>query len=387
MIKTEINIGILFSTSGSYAAVGMSMCAGAQLAISEINADPGAPVNLTPVVVDPGGVTSAYVDAARMLLTDHGITHVFGCYTSSSRKEVLPSFEKHDGFLWYPSHYEGFETSENVLYTGAAPNQHILPLARHLLAYHGNRGWFVGSNYVWAWENNRILREALIEAGGAVIGERYFSIDEIDFDALAEQIVRDRPDFVFTTLIGKSGYAFFHALRKAAVAVGIDQPSTMPVASCSLSEAELPEIGAAAGGHLSSSVYFSTISSPENDRFVSKWNHRFSHLGHACADAEASYTAVHLLVRAIARAGDTSLAAVRAAARGLQFNAPQGLVTVDPDNLHCAMRPLIGRSTAAGTFDLVHSDPGPVRPDPYLVWSNLADQPASRHDSFVRAVT
>jgi ABC-type branched-subunit amino acid transport system substrate-binding protein len=197
--KSEIKIGILFSTSGSYAAVGMSMCAGAQLAISEINADPNSPVQLTPIVVDPGGVASTYVKAARTLLSEQSITHIFGCYTSSSRKEVLPLFEKHDGLLWYPSHYEGFETSDNVIYTGAAPNQHILPLARHLFAHHGNRGWFVGSNYVWAWENNRILREAITEVGGTVIGERYFPVGEIDLNALAQQIVHDRPDFIFNT--------------------------------------------------------------------------------------------------------------------------------------------------------------------------------------------
>lgn len=386
MTKTTLKIGILFSTTGSYAAVGRSMCAGAELAIAEVNADPDSPVRLEPVAIDPGGSTPAYVDAARTLLADTGIVHVFGCYTSSSRKEVLPSFEKHDALLWYPSHYEGFETSDNVIYTGAAPNQHIVPLARHLLTHHGNRGWFVGSNYIWAWENNRILREALTEAGGSVVGERYFPVGETDLGALSCQIVEDRPDFVFTTLIGKSGYAFFRSLRAAAKAAGIDQPNEMPVASCSLSEAELPSIGAAAAGHLSSSVYFSTIQSPENARFVGDWDRRFRHLGQACADAEATYTAVHLLERAVARAGGVGFAEVRAAVRGLQFAAPQGLVTVDPDNLHCAMRPLIGRSTLSGTFDLLYRDKAPVKPDPYLVWSNPVTQDNARHGSYVRAV-
>jgi ABC-type branched-subunit amino acid transport system substrate-binding protein len=386
LTKTEINIGIMFSTTGSYAAVGMSMFAGAQLAISEINADANLPFRFTPVVINPGGVVTAYFDAARTLLSKHEVNHIFGCYTSSSRKEVLPLFEKYDGLLWYPSHYEGFETSDNVVYTGAAPNQHILPLARHLTEHHGKRGWFVGSNYVWAWENNRILREALIEVDGRVVGERYFPVSELDFDALAQQIIHDRPDFIFNTLIGKSSYAFLHSVRTAALAAGIDQPSSMPVASCSLSEAELPLIGESASGHLSSSVYFSTINSPENNRFVGAWNRQFSHLGHACADAEATYIAVHLLARAIARGGNASFASVHAAVRGLQFHAPQGLVTVDPDNLHCAMRPMVGRSTADGTFDILHSDCGPVRPDPYLVWSSLADVSAQRSSSFVRAV-
>lgn len=385
MTRTVLKIGVLFSTTGSYGGVGTTMKAAADLAIREINADPLTPVTLDAVVIDPGGVTVAYVDAARTLLVDHGLTHVFGCYTSSSRKEVLPSFEKNDAMLWYPSHYEGFETSDNVVYTGAAPNQHIVPLARHLLSQHGNRGWFVGSNYVWAWENNRILREALAQAGGTVLGERYFPVGETDLGGLAEQIVRDRPDFVFTTLIGASGYAFFRKLRAAAEAAGIDQAATMPVASCSLSEAELPLIGDAAGGHLSSSVYFSTVRSPENDRFTARWDRSFGHLGRAPADAEATYNAIHLLVRAVAKAGSVGFAEVREALRGMHFAAPQGLVTVDPDNLHCRMRPLIGRSTSNGTFDLLHVAPAPVRPDPYLVWTSMAAATGAAH-GYLRAV-
>jgi urea transport system substrate-binding protein len=248
MSRDALKIGIMFSTSGSYAAVGAAMRAGAELAIEEVNADAGVPVRLEPIFVDPAGVTAAYAEGAAELLRDHGVVHVFGCYTSSSRKEVLPVFEKHDALLWYPSHYEGFETSDNVIYTGAAPNQHIVPLARYLLSRHGDRGWCVGSNYVWAWENNRILREALMEAGGTVIGERCFPVGETDLDNLARQIVSDRPDFIFTTLIGESSYQFFRQLRTAAEAAGIDQAAEMPVASCSLSEVELPFIGEASAG-------------------------------------------------------------------------------------------------------------------------------------------
>jgi branched-chain amino acid transport system substrate-binding protein len=361
------------------------MRAGALLAIDELNAIPGSAVHLSAVEADPGGVTAAYAAAVEQMIRVEGLTHVVGCYTSSSRKEVLPLFEKADAMLWYPSHYEGFETSENVVYTGAAPNQHIVPLARHLLSQHGRRGWFVGSNYIWAWENNRILREALTEAGGEVLGERYFPVGETDLGALAEQIVTDRPDFVFTTLIGESCYAFFRLLRRAAAAAGMDQAAEMPVASCSLSEVELPFIGAeAAAGHLSSSVYFSTIRSPENDRFTAMWDRRFGDLGRACADAEATYTAVHLLARAVAAAGGAGFAEVREAVRGLQFAAPQGLVTVDPENLHCCMRPRIGRSTQAGDFELLFKEESPIRPDPYLVRASDAETQQSRMSAYLR---
>lgn len=387
MDRLKLRVGVLFSCSGSYAAVGRAMRAGAELAVAEVNADPSRAVALDPVAMDPGGVTSAYSDAVRRMLTEEGVSHVFGCYTSSSRKEVLPLFEKNDAMLWYPSHYEGFETNDNVVYTGAAPNQHVVPLARHLLTRHGARGWFVGSNYVWAWENNRILREALMEVGGAVLGERYFPVGETDFDALVAQILRDRPDFIFTTLIGESCYAFIRKLRRAALDAGVDQAREMPVASCSLSEVELPFLGDAADGHLSSSVYFSSVASAENARFTAAWSRQYPDLGFACADAEASYVAVHLLAGAVEACGGGALGPVREALRGLSFAAPQGLVRVDPDNLHCCMRPRIGRSTAAGTFELLFEEARPVRPDPYLVWVRRISGAAELGPGFLRAAT
>lgn len=363
------------------------MRAGAELAMAELNARPGAGIRLEPVIVDLQGNVTAYAEIAERLLTVEGLTHVIGCYTSSSRKEVLPVFEKHDALLWYPSHYEGFESSENIVYTGAAPNQHIVPLAAYLLRHHGARGWFVGSNYVWAWENNRILRETLTATGGKVLGERHFPVGDTDLDGVVRQIVQDRPDFIFTTLIGESGYQFYRLLRAEAERAGIDQARDMPIASCSLSEAELPYLGDAADGHLSSSVYFSAIETAENASFSALWRERYGHLGHPCADAEATYIAVRLLERAIERAGETNLHAVRDAVRGLSLNAPQGVVTVDTDNLHCAMRPRIGRSRQDGTFDLLYEAERPVVPDPYLVWTSTEKPigaPISSHLKVIR---
>lgn len=370
MQRLEVPTGLLISHSGSYGAVSRAMLAGALLAIDEINADPTRKVSINPVAIDPAGQISGYVEGARKLIHEHRISHVMGCYTSSSRKEVLPLFEKADALLWYPSHYEGFETSENVVYVGAAPNQHIVPLTQHLLTEFGLRGWMVGSNYIWAWENNRILREALTASQGTVLGERYFTINETDFEAIVAQIIADRPDFVFTTLIGQSGFVFLNLLRNACKAAGIEQSEEIPTASCSLSEAELPLIGDAIEGHLSSSVYFSTVNSAENDRFIARWKAQFGGETHASADAENAYAAVHLLAKAAERAGSASFNDVRDAVRGLTFDAPQGRIKVDEENLHCWMRPRIGRSRADGTFDIIQESPVAVRPDPYLTWSN-----------------
>lgn len=369
MHALNIKIGLLFSESGPYAPASRAMLAGAKIAIDEFNETRKHEIQIETVHVDPQGELSRYCDGAKHLLADHGLKHVLGCYTSWSRKEVLPLFEKHDALLWYPSHYEGFETSENTVYTGAAPNQHVIPLAEYLLKESRSRAWLVGSNYIWAWENNRIMREALTVAGGEVAGERYFPIGDIDLADVIRQILKDEPDFVFTNLIGNSQFAFIELLREMARDKGIDQPIELPVVSCSLSEAELPFLPNASDGHLSSSVYFSSIENKENASFTHKWHRTNPHLGQASADAEAAYLGVYLLAQSAIRAGRSDFLSVREAVRSARFSAPQGEVQVDAENLHCWMRPRIGRSRKDGTFDILFENPTSVRPDPYLTWT------------------
>jgi urea transport system substrate-binding protein len=370
------HIGVLLSTTGPYGLVGRAMLNGALLAAAEVNAS--GLIALEPDIVDPEGALVGYGAGAERLL-DAGIRHIVGCYTSSSRKELIPIFEKRDALLWYPSHYEGFETSANVVYTGAAPNQHIVPLVRHLLARGSRTAFCIGSNYIWAWENNRILRETLAIAGGGVAGERYLAVGETAFDQVIEAILAAKPDFVFNTLIGTSAYRFFRDFRSACAARGIDQARTMPVASCSLAEPELEAIGPeAVDGHLSSSVYFTSIDTPRNRAFMAAYAARFPDGPTPSADAESSYIAVHLLARALARAGTEDAATVRRAACTEGFDAPQGPVRLDETTLHACLTPRIGLSTAASRFTIVAQAEEPVAPDPYLVRSDPRVVPVSR---------
>lgn len=370
-----IRIGLLFSTTGPYATICRAMRNGAQLAVEEVNQDPAFPFTIETVEFDAGGRNAAYATAAERMLTRDGLVHVVGCYTSSSRKEVLPFFEKYDGLLWYPSHYEGFESSEHVVYTGAAPNQHIVPLAEHMLRTFGRRAFCIGSNYIWAWENNKIMREAVLGAGGSVLAERYFPVGEVDFGAVIDQIFDSRPSFVFNTLIGLSAYEFFRAFRRAAMRRGLDQPKDIPVASCSLAEPELVEIGPdACDGHLSSSVYFESLDNPRNRAFVAAYRRRFPEAGPTSADAESSYLAVHLLARALRAAGSSDMLPTRAALAHIAIDAPQGSVHVDHRNRHCYLTPRIGVSNRAGGFDIIYEAPRPIRPDPYLVEEGVLAQ-------------
>jgi branched-chain amino acid transport system substrate-binding protein len=367
MAAERYHIGVLFSNSGPYGVVSGSMRNGALLAFEEINRSGSYPFVLEPVVSDPGGDLSKYSSLAADLI-GKGLHHVVGCYTSSSRKEVIPAFEKHDVLLWYPSHYEGFESSANVIYTGAAPNHHIIPLIDYLLGSVGRRAYCVGSNYIWSWENNRILREGLAAADGSIAGERYFAVGEAVHAQVIEAILEARPDFVFNTLIGTSAYQFFRDFRAACLKRGIDQPNEIPIASCSLSEPELAEIGnTAMDGHISSSVYFSTIGSRENSAFVSAYGQMFPDGPIVSADAEASYVAVKLLAASIAQARSDSVDVVRQALAQQRLSAPQGNVWIDGRTSHAFLTPRIGRSNADGGFDVVFQAKQPVRPDPYLV--------------------
>jgi urea transport system substrate-binding protein len=358
-------MGILVSTSGSYGTVGRSMLNGALLACAEINAT--GPVNLQPVHCDPAGVPLAYAASAGSMI-EAGTRHIVGCYTSSSRKEVIPLIEKHDALLWYPTHYEGFESSTNVVYTGAAPNHHMSPLVDYLIGNFGSRAFCVGSNYIWAWESNRILRDCIQAKGGVTIAERYIAVGECDLDQIIEMIFDTEPDFVFNTLIGSSAYAFFETFRRACRARGIDQVARYPVASCNLSEPDLSEIAVdCRDGHLSSSVYFSSLQSAENDRFVASYRTHFPDGPAVSAEGEAAYIATHLLAKALAIAGSDTAADVYGAVAGLSMQAPQGRVAIDRETHHAFLTPRLGRSRADGAFDIVAEARSAVRPDPYMV--------------------
>ncbi len=367
---------MLLSSTGPYAVVARSMQNGILLA-----AEQACQAGLELVFADPGGEPARYGELCADLLRS-GVRHVIGCYTSSSRKDVIPLFEKHDALLWYPSHYEGFETSTHVIYTGAVPNQHVIPLTRYLVSGGRKRAFCIGSNYIWAWENNRILRDELSRHGGAVLAERYVAVGETDFTGLIGAILAARPDVVFSTLIGSSAYAFLGALRAACAAAGFDQAAEMPVASCSLSEPELEAIDpAAVDGHLSASVYFSTIATPQNRAFLAAHDARFPGGPAASADAEASYIATLLLAGAVAAAGSDDVAAVRRAVVGQRLQAPQGEVWIDEATSHAFLTPRIGRSNKRARFDILMEARAPERPDPYLVRSSArleAPRPALR---------
>jgi branched-chain amino acid transport system substrate-binding protein len=370
----SVRIGILFSTSGPYGAMGRDCRDGVAFAVAEL-ARHRFDVAVEPVFLDPGGDLPAYVAAARRLLRDEGCRHIVGTITSAARKEVIPLVEKHDGLLWYVCPYEGFEANESVIYTGACPNQHLLPLLDHLMPRRGGRVFTVGANYVWGWEMNRLARELVAAAGGTVVGERCLPVEETDVDRLVAEIARQKPDFVLNNLIGPSSYAFLTAFRRLADEDPRFAPDRCPVASCDLTECELDEVDAAAAvGQLSAASYFDSLETAENRSFKARVAAHFRAPRRVSSFFASAAMTVRMCAEAAAAAGSDEPGALREALYRSSYRTMQGTITIDPRTNHAALPFHLGRIRSDRSFEIIASRPATAA-DPYLTAARLARPP------------
>src|ERR1700761_4655433 len=295
-------VGVLFSQTGVTSAVEQSQLNATLLAIGEINAAGGVLDRaIEPVIYDPASDPKQFRALAERLFQVDRIRLLFGCYMSSTRKAVLPVVESHRGLLFYPTLYEGFEYSRHCIYTGAAPNQNSLQLARFLLSAYGNRFLFVGSNYIYPYESNRVMGDFVSQGKGKILDEIYVPLypDPKDFERVIGRIKKTSPDVIFSTVVGSGTAQLYNAYRAA----GFD-PTRMPIASLTTSEAEVAEMGAeAAEGHITAAPFFETLSSPAARRFVARFKQNHGADGPVQPGAEAAYFQVHLALRAVGRCG------------------------------------------------------------------------------------
>lgn len=357
-------VGVLFSRSGPTGVTESEHFFGTALAIEEINQLGGVLDRpLIPVVYDPKGDIAEYRKLATRLLLEDEVNVVFGCSRSSSRKAVLPVIERNNALLWYCSFYEGFEYSPNVIYTGAVPNQNSVQLAAYLMQNRGTRFFLVGADYIYPRESNRIMRDMVEQHGGEILEEVYLPIEAgpSELREVLADIKAQQPDVVFSTLVGQSARLFYQLYRD----FGLD-PKKMPIASLSMAEEEIRLIGPAlCEGHITSATYFGSVQNESNQRFVALWRKRFGDRP-TSTWSEMAYTQVHLFARALQRAGSMDRRKLVEAARAVSFDSPEGRVTVDAENNHCALTPRIGICRADGQFDIAWEASEPVRPDPYL---------------------
>jgi len=369
-----IKVGILHSLSGTMAISETSLKDVALMTIDEINAAGGVlGKKLEPVVVDPASNWPLFAEKARGLLEKDKVAVVFGCWTSVSRKTVLPVFEELNGLLFYPVQYEGEESSYNVFYTGAAPNQQAIPAVEYLMSEDGGgakRFVLLGTDYVYPRTTNKILRYFLKskKISDKDIMEEYTPFGHSDYQTIVSSIkkfAQGKKTAVISTINGDSNVPFYKELANQGI-----KADDIPVVAFSVGEEELRGIDAKPlVGHLAAWNYFMSIDTPENKTFVKKWRAYVAKKklpGGAKRvtndPMEATYIGMNMWKQAVEQAGSTDVDAVRQALGFQTFKAPSGyVISMDAKNHHLHKPVVIGEIQANGQFDIVWKTKGPIR--------------------------
>lgn len=359
----SIKVGILHSLSGTMAISEKSVVDAEQLAIEEINAAGGVLGKQIEAIVEDGASDwPTFAEKATKLIDQDKVVTVFGCWTSASRKAVLPVFESKQHMLWYPVQYEGQECSNNIFYTGAAPNQQIEPSVDWLLENKGKEFFLVGSDYVFPRTANTIIKAQLEAKGGKLVGEDYLPLGNVEVTPIISKIKQALPNggVIYNTLNGDSNVAFFKQLQGAGMTA-----DKYPSMSVSIAEEEVKAIGVDfLKGHYASWNYFQTVDLPASKKFVEAFKAKYGADRVVNDPMEAAYVMVYLWKLAVEKAATTDLEPVRKAALGLTFDAPGGTYTLE-NNHHLAKFVRLGQVRDDGLFEIIFESKAPVSPIPW----------------------
>ena len=360
-----VKVGLLHSLTGSMAISEKSVRDAEVLAIEEINADGGVLGKQIEYVEEDGASEpSTFATKAEKLVDSEKVATIFGCWTSSSRKAVKPIVEDYDALLWYPVQYEGMESSKNIVYIGAAPNQQIVPAIDYLIEKGYKKFFLLGSDYVFPRTANMIINAQVKNAGLEVVGEEYADMDQTDFAAIIAKIEAAKPDVIINTLNGTGNVSFFKQMSEK----NYDSSKYMTM-SFSIAEEEVSTIGSdILKGHLVSWNYYQTTETDKNTAFVEAYKAKYGENRVTSDPAEAAYDAVYLWKAACEKAGSFDVDDVIAAIETgeISFDAPEGTVVIDGENHHLSKPVRIGEVDTDGLIHEVYSTDEPVAPDPYL---------------------
>lgn len=374
-----IKVGVLHSLSGTMAISETVLKDTVLMAIDDINAKGGVlGKKLEPVVVDPASNWPLFAEKAKQLITQDKVAVVFGCWTSVSRKSVLPVFEQNNGLLFYPVQYEGEELSKNVFYTGAAPNQQAIPAVEYLMSKEGGgakRFVLLGTDYVYPRTTNKILRAFLKSKGvkDADIMETYTPFGHSDYQTIVADIKKfstGGKTAVISTINGDSNVPFYKELGNAGL-----KAKDVPVVAFSVGEEELRGVDTKPlVGHLAAWNYFMSVKNPTNTAFIQQWSdyakakniagHKDKPLTND--PMEATWIGIHMWKQAVEKAKSTDTDKVIAAMAGQTFTAPDGFsVKMDEKNHHLHKPVMVGEIKADGQFNVVWKTKGPVKAQPW----------------------
>lgn len=393
--QDTVKIGVLHSLSGTMAISETSLRDAVLMAVEEINANGGVlGKKIEPVVVDPASNWPLFAEKAKELIVQDKVAVTFGCWTSVSRKSCLPVFEAKytadenpygGGLLFYPVQYEGEEQSPNIFYTGASPNEQLIPAAQYMMSKDGGskkKFYLLGTDYVFPRTANKVLKAFLVAQGvpTANIAEEYTPFGFSDYQSIVARVkdfAKDGDACVLSTINGDSNVPFYKEFANQGLTA-----DKCPVMAFSVAEDELRSMETEKlVGHLAAWNYFQSIDTPENKKFVAAFKaycvaHNLPGGGDRVTDdpIEAAYFGVYVWKAAVEKAGSFDIDKVRPAVLGLKFDAPGGPKMMDPINHHTWKPVLIGQIRADGQFDIVWQSPGLVHPDSFSPYLHTPDE-------------
>jgi urea transport system substrate-binding protein len=357
-----VKVGVLQSLSGTMAISEVTVKNAEVMAIDEINAAGGVMgKQLSAVVEDGASDPSIFAQKASKLTDGDKVATVFGGWTSASRKAMLPVFEKSKNLLWYPVQFEGNECSPNIMYSGAQPNQQMLPAFDWAKEKGYKKFFLVGSDYVYPRTANLIAGKHIKAAGLSVVGEEYQALGGTDFSGVIAKIKASKPDVIFNTLNGDSNVAFFKQMAAAGMT-----PDKIPVVSFSIGEQEAMAMGPElVKGSYAAWNYFQSVDSPDNAKFIAAYKAKFGDDKVVTDPMIHGYLDVYAWKAAVEKAGTFDPVAVRAAAVTLDaIPTPLGPAKFAPNN-SLIQTAYIGEADATGQFKVLWSSKEPIMPEPY----------------------
>ncbi|MBL8476215.1 urea ABC transporter substrate-binding protein [Methyloversatilis sp. XJ19-13] len=356
-----VKVGILHSLTGTIALAEASVVDAEKLAIDEINAAGGVlGKKIVPVVEDGASDWPTFAEKARKLLGQDKVAAVFGCYTSASRKAVLPVFEQAKGLLYYPTYYEGQEQSPNILYTAHEATQQCVQGCNWLLENRGKTFYLIGSDYIWPRVTNKIARPTIVKGGGSVLGEEYMPLGSTSFGSTINKIKAVKPDIILSTIVGGSNVAFYKQLKAA----GVNMKKTT-VMAFAVSEEEVSGIGNEnVQDVLTCMSYLQSLDNPANKKFVAAFKAKYGQKRVTGDTLACAYTAVYLWKMAVEKAKSFDVDKVIAASANLEFTGPEGLVRFHGSNHHLWKQARIGAFGADGQVNMIYESPL-IEPNPF----------------------
>ena len=359
-----VTVGILHSVTGTMAISESGSVEAEKLAIKQINEMGGVLGRQIEVIQEDGASDwPTFAEKAKKLLVNDKVAAVFGCWTSASRKAVLPVFEKENGMLYYPTFYEGLEESKNVIYTGQEATQQIIAGLDWVHKVKGAKTFYlIGSDYIWPRTSNKIARKHIENVlGGKVVGEEYYPLGHTNFGSLINKIKLKKPDVIYSIVVGGSNVSWYKQLKAAGIT-----SDKWTLLTISVTEDEMLGIGGEnVEGFYAAMKYFQSLPNENNQNFVAAFKDMWGEDSVIGDVTQAAYLGPWLWKAAVEKAGSFDIDKIAVASNGIELDtAPEGYVRIHDSNHHLWSKTRIGKARADGQFDVIwESDL--IEPDPF----------------------